>query len=150
MSEPERSTEAGLPAPPPVPTDAAGSLFNRVSALIEQARQAVATYTNVALTLTFWRIGHLIDVEVLDQQRADYGKEILASLGRELATAYGKGYEDKNLYRMVQFARLFPDERIVASLGRELSWTHFKTLLPLKSSDARDYYAQQVATQRLT
>jgi predicted nuclease of restriction endonuclease-like (RecB) superfamily len=127
-----------------------GSLLERVSALIEQARQAVATYTNVALTLTFWRIGHLIDVEVLGQQRADYGQEIYASLGRELATKYGRGYDATNLRRMTQFARLFPNEQIVASLGRELSWTHFKNLLPLKSPEARDYYAQQVSTHRLS
>jgi len=147
---PDEPSTAGLPALPDPPTVAGDSLFDRVSALIEQARQAVATYTNVALTLTFWRIGHLIDLEVLDRQRADYGQEILASLGRELAATYGKGYEDKNLYRMVQFARLFPDEQIVASLGRELSWTHFKTLLPIKTPEARDYYAQQVATQHLS
>ena len=149
MTNPEKPIGVSLPALPEAPA-AGGSLFDRVSALIEQARQAVATYTNVALTLTFWRIGHLIDLDVLGQQRADYGKEIVASLGRELAAVYGKGYEDKNLYRMVQFARLFPDEQIVASLGRDLSWTHFKTLLPLKTPEAREYYAREVATQHLS
>ena len=147
---PDEPNAASLPVFPNPPSGTGGSLFDRVSALIEQARQVVATYTNLALTLTFWRIGHLIDLEVLGQQRADYGKEIYASLGRELAATYGKGYDATNLRRMTQFARLFPDEQIVASLGRELSWTHFKTLLPLASSEARDYYAQQVATQHLS
>ncbi|MDR1151809.1 MAG: DUF1016 N-terminal domain-containing protein [Bifidobacteriaceae bacterium] len=71
-----------------------------VSELIEEARQAVATYMNAALSLTFWRIGRLIDREVLSQRRANHGTEILASLGRELAAGYGKGHEDKNLSTM--------------------------------------------------
>jgi hypothetical protein len=99
-----------------------------VSALIEQAKQVVSTSTNLVLTVTFWRIGHLIDLEILDQKRADYGKQIYVSLGRELTAKCGSSYDATNLRRMAQFSRLYPDEQIVVSLGCELSWTHFKAL----------------------
>jgi len=101
-------------------SDMNDSLFDRVSTLIEQTRQSVATYTNLALTLTFWRVGHMIDDEILGQQRADYGEQIVASLGPQLVALYGKGYEKRNLYRMVRFARIFPEEQIVASLEANL------------------------------
>jgi hypothetical protein len=76
-----------MPGPP---ADQEGSLFERVSALIERARQIVCSPTNLVATVTFWRIGHLIDLEILGQQRADYGKEIFVSLGRELTAGYAK------------------------------------------------------------
>jgi len=150
MTDYKKITGTSVSVVPDTIPDSSDSLFERVSTLIEQTRQSVATYTNLALTLTFWRVGHLIDREILGQQRADYGKEIYASLGRELATKYGRGYDATSLRRMVQFARTFPDEQIVASLGRELSWTHFKTLLSVKSPEAREYYAHQVASRHLS
>jgi len=51
---------------------------------------------------------------------------------------------------MIQFAQLYPDEQIVVSLGRQLSWTHFRALLPLKSDAARRFYESQAVTHRLS
>jgi len=56
---------------------------------------------------------------------------VLVPTGRELAPAYGKGYDATNLRRMTPIARRFPDEGIAASVGRELSGYHFKTPLPV-------------------
>jgi predicted nuclease of restriction endonuclease-like (RecB) superfamily len=88
--------------------------------------------------------------DVLGHQRADYGKQIVVSLGRELAARYGNSFEEKNLRRMIQFAQVFPDEQIVVSLGRQLSWTHFRALIPLKSDQVRSFYAQQAMSQHLS
>lgn len=52
------------------------------------------------------------------------------------------GFAEKNLWRMVQFAEAFPDEQIVATLWRQLSWSHFRELLPLKKSLQREFYAR--------
>ena len=60
-----------------------------------------------------------------------YGKEIVAAVGRQLESEFGRGFSEKNLHRMVQFAEVFPDEEIVAALRRELGWTHFKHLIPI-------------------
>lgn len=127
-----------------------GSLFLRVSALVEQTRATVASQANTAITLLYWEIGRLIDVEVLQRERAEYAQQIVASLGRQLTERFGRGFDRANLYRMVQFAQVFPDHEIVASLGQQLSWTHFKALLPVRTPEARAFYIEQALTARLS
>ena len=131
-------------------TDPAASLFDRVDTIIEQGRRYVARQANAALTLTYWRVGAEVCRDVLQDQRADYGKEIVVTLSRQLVAKYGRSYQTRNLRRMIQFAQAFPDEKIVTSLMTQLSWTHFLQLLPLKTPEARLFYAQQVASQHLS
>jgi predicted nuclease of restriction endonuclease-like (RecB) superfamily len=64
------------------------------------------------------------------------------TLSRQLVLEYGKGFNDKNLRRMIQFSEVFPDEQIVVSLIRQLSWTHFIALIPIKEDIKRDFYAE--------
>jgi hypothetical protein len=54
------------------------------------------------------------------QSRAEYGEQIVATLSRQLVAEFGRGFEEKNLRRMVQFAEAFPDEAIVATLWRQI------------------------------
>ncbi|HHH9302096.1 TPA: YhcG family protein, partial [Pseudomonas aeruginosa] len=96
----------------------------------------------------YWRIGQRIRSQVLDGRRGAYGKEVLPNLAAQLVKEYGGSFAEQNLRRMVQFAATFPDERILVSLIRELSWTHFIALMPLKDPLQRDYYAQMASTQR--
>ena len=125
-------------------------LVERVSSLVLEARESIASYANATLTLTYWQVGALIDSEVLGGERAGYGSQILASLAHELTARFGRGFDRPNLSRMVTFAREFPDPEIVASLAHKLSWTHFVALLPLKSDEARRFYADQVVAGRLS
>lgn len=124
------------------------SLLAEIRALIEEARAHVARAANSALTLTYWRVGRRIGVEILGGERAVYGSQIVVSLSRQLESEYGQGFGEKNLRRMVQFAEVFPDEAIVASLIRELTWTHFLALLPLKDPLAREFYAEMCRMER--
>ena len=119
------------------------SLFNEVCKIIEQGKQKVTTHVNSTLTLTYWQIGKTINQDVLQNSRAEYGKQIIKSLSEELVRLYGRSFEARNLRRMVQFAELFPDYQIVSPLATQLSWTHFITLLSLKKEDARLFYAQK-------
>ena len=88
--------------------------------VIDDARQAVAATANAALTMLHWRIGKRIDTEILKGERAEYGKEILATLSQELEADYGRGFSYSVLTRMVKFVVAFPDERIVVALSRQL------------------------------
>lgn len=117
-------------------------------ALIEASRQRAASAVNAELTLLFWRIGHRIHTEVLAGQRAGYGEEILPTLAAQLSLDYGRGFGEKNLRRMVKFVVIFPDKPIVATLSRQLSWSHFVLLLALKEPMQRDYYAQMAGAER--
>ncbi|HGJ8027388.1 TPA: PDDEXK nuclease domain-containing protein, partial [Pseudomonas aeruginosa] len=103
---------------------------------------------NSELTMLYWRIGQRIRTQVLDGRRGAYGKEVLPTLAAQLVKEYGGSFAEQNLRRMVQFAATFPDEQILVSLIRELSWTHFIALIPLKDPLQRDYYAQMASTER--
>jgi len=125
-----------------------GDLLADVRRLIEEARRQTAVAVNAGLTLLYWRIGDRIRREVLKGRRAGYGERILATLSQELTREYGQGFAEKNLRRMVQFAEVFPDEQIVVSLMRQLTWTHFIALIPLKEPLQRDFYAEMCRVQR--
>lgn len=131
-------------------TGEVGDLFGQVSALIEQTRAALATQANAALTLMNWQIGRLIDTEVLAEQRAEYAQEIVVTLSRQLTERYGRGFDRANLYRMRQFAQAFPDREIVATLSRQLSWSHFVALIAVDHDAARAFYIQQTLDARLS
>jgi hypothetical protein len=117
------------------------SLFDEICTIIEQGKQKVTAQVNSILTLTYWHIGKRINEDVLQNQRAEYGKQIVATLSTQLAQEYGRSFEARNLRRMMQFAELFPDYQIVSPLATQLSWTHFIILLSIKKEDARLFYA---------
>ncbi len=132
---------------PPVPPHSA-PLLREVRGLIEQARDYVAHEANSTLTMLYWKIGQRIRGEVLQEGRGEYGEKIVATLSRQLSADYGKGFAEKSLRRMVQFAEVFPDEAIVVSLVRQLSWSHFVEILPLKQPLEREYYAEMCRIER--
>ena len=86
---------------------------------------------------------------MLDNQRAEYGKQIVAQVARQLQEEYGsKGFDEKSIRRMMQFANLFADEQIVAQAARKLSWSHFIEVLPLKDDLQREFYLTMAASER--
>ena len=126
----------------------AAPLLTELRQLIAQARQSAAVAVNAGLALMYWRIGERVRREVLQGERASYGEQIVATLSRQLSAEFGRGFEEKNLRRMVQFAEVFSDEAIVVSLIRQLSWTHFLVLIPLKDPLVRDFYAEMCRIER--
>lgn len=133
---------------PAAPEIAAPQLLGDIRQLIEQSRSQLATAVNSALTMLYWHIGHRIRTEVLGNERAVYGEKVVVALAKQLEVDYGRGFSEKNLRRMVQFAEQYPEEQIVVSLIRHLSWTHVLVLLPLKEPLARDFYVQMCGLER--
>lgn len=115
--------------------------------LIAASRQRLSAVVNAELSRLYWTVGRRLTSEVLGGERARYGAQLMVKLGERLAAEFGRGFEAKNLRRMVQFAQAFPEPEKVASLMRQLSWTHFLQLLPLRTERARWYYAQQCITE---
>jgi predicted nuclease of restriction endonuclease-like (RecB) superfamily len=109
--------------------------------IAEARRQATAT-VNAALTLLYWRVGDRIRRNVLGTERAGYGEQIVATVSQELVREFGRGFEVTNLTRMMKFAEAFPEEDIVATLSQQLSWSHFRELLPLNQPMQREFYAE--------
>ena len=98
------------------------SLVTDLRQIIEQARGHVAATVNSELTMMYWHIGERINREVLENQRAEYGKQIVATVARQLQAEYGaKGFEERTIRRMMQFAAMFPDIRILSPVVSKLS-----------------------------
>jgi predicted nuclease of restriction endonuclease-like (RecB) superfamily len=125
------------------------ALLNDLSALIEKSRQFVIKQTNSALTMLFWSIGKQINETILQNKRAEYGKQIVLTVSAQLESRYGRNFAEKNVRRMMQFADQFPNEQIVAPLARQLSWSHLIILLPIKNQKAKLFYAQKVMDEGL-
>lgn len=64
-----------------------------VVSLVEQGRRLAAVQVNAALTVTYWLVGRAVAVNTLRNGRADYGRQILASLGQELCARFGAGFD---------------------------------------------------------
>lgn len=125
------------------------SLIQDLRQIIEQARGRVAATANYELTMMYWHIGERINREVLDNQRAEYGKQIVATVSRQLQIEFDiKGLDEKNVRRMMQFAQEFPDEQIVVTASRQLSWSHFVEILPIKDNLQREFYLTFAASER--
>ena len=77
--------------------------------LIESSREKVVAQINSSISVLFWNVGSRILSYTLNHKRADYGKQIVVALSRELVRKYGRNFEEKNLRRMIQFAREYPD-----------------------------------------
>jgi predicted nuclease of restriction endonuclease-like (RecB) superfamily len=123
-------------------------LLSEIKALIEQGRQQLAVTVNAAMTTLYWQIGRRINAEVLHDQRAEYGKHVVASLGHALTVEYGAGFSEKNLRHMMRFSEAFPDSQIVSALMRQLSWSHFLCILYLKEPLQREFYAEMCRVER--
>lgn len=123
-------------------------VFGDIRELIELSRGEVAVAVNSAMTSLYWHIGRRINTEILGGERAEYGKQIVSTLSRQLVEEYGSSYSVKNLRRMMQFAEAFPDFEIVVSLIRHLSWTHFLALIPMEDPLKRAFYIEICRIER--
>lgn len=120
----------------------AALLVAEIRQLIDAARTRAAAAVNAELTGLYWQVGRRIHKEVLGSQRAGYGEEIISALSRQLTADYGRGFSAKNLRHMVRFVEAFPDEEIVSTLWRQLSWSHLKELIYIDDALKRGFYLE--------
>ena len=118
------------------------ALLADVRQLIAEARAGVARAVDAGLTTLYWHVGQRIRQDILKQKRAGYGEQIVSALSAQLEQEFGRGFGEKNLRRMIQFAEAYPDREIVVSLLRQLGWTHFLRLIPIDDPLKRDFYAE--------
>ena len=124
------------------------ALAAEVKQLIQSAKQRAVVAVNAELTLLYWQVGKRIADEVLGGERAEYGKQVIDHLARDLTVAFGKGWNKKQLHHCLRFAETFPEPEIVSALRRQLSWTHFKNLIYLDNSVKREFYLAMAVQER--
>ena len=118
------------------------NLFSEIKQLIEEARQTVAVAVNAATTILYWNIGRRVNNEILENKRAEYGKEVVKTLSQELTQEFGKGWSEQHLRHCLRFAETFQDKEILYALSRQLSWTHFRTVMYVNDELKREFYIQ--------
>jgi predicted nuclease of restriction endonuclease-like (RecB) superfamily len=124
------------------------ALVRDLGAMIDEARKQVASTADATLVRLYWQLGYRIRTEVLEGRRADYGSQVVADVGKQLAVRYGRGFGLTNIYRMVTFSSVFEDPKIVAALLQQLGWTHFTILIPIKDALKREFYAEMCRVER--
>jgi predicted nuclease of restriction endonuclease-like (RecB) superfamily len=124
------------------------ALLSDVRDIIASARQTVSRGVNAALVMLYWQVRQRIRRDILNNKRAEYGAEILPTLSAKLVPEFGDGFSPRNLARMISFAEVMPEGEIVATLSKELSWSHFVEILPLKNHLQRDFYAEMCRIER--
>ncbi|MDY0302084.1 MAG: PDDEXK nuclease domain-containing protein [Trichlorobacter sp.] len=129
------------------PINTAGVLRD-IREFIDAARQRVAQQVNTELSQLYWHIGQRLQQEILGGERAQYGKQTIATLSQQLTREYGRGWSEKQLWHCLRVAESFPQKEILSPLWRELSWTHIKTLAYLDDPLKRDFYAEICRVER--
>ena len=132
----------------PLVSEIDNSLYADLKELIEETRFNVAQTVNTGITVMYWNIGQKINDDILNNKRAEYGKKIISTVSKQLVEEFGGNFSDKNLRRMMQFNDVFPDFNNVVSLIRQLSWTHFIVLIPIKNELQREFYAQMCCVEK--
>lgn len=142
-----------------------GELYNDACSLIERAQASAYRSVNDILIKRNWLLGLRIQHEVLKEQRAEYGEQVIMKLSKELTEKYGRGFKKSNLYLFVSFYQNHPDffqlpigksldmtdEDIFQSLtGKSpirLSWTHYSIILQETTADGRVWYEREATTE---
>jgi len=123
-------------------------LFSEIKKLIEESKKSVAVSVNSEITLLYWKIGRRINEEILNNQRAAYGKKVVKHLSDHLAAEFGRGWSEQQLWHCLRIAETFQDEQIIYALSRELTWTHLRSLIYIEDSLKQDFYIQMVKLEK--
>jgi predicted nuclease of restriction endonuclease-like (RecB) superfamily len=134
------------------------SLYISIKEIIHKTKSTVHRVVNNAMVEAYWYIGKLIiEEEQKGMERAAYGKKLIEGISQRLTDEFGKGFSSQNLWNMRQFYQKFStlrrelqngdESKILSTLRRELSWSHYKALLRVEKSDACIWYMNEAAEQ---
>jgi predicted nuclease of restriction endonuclease-like (RecB) superfamily len=123
-------------------------LFQEISLIIEESKNAVAVSVNAEMTMRNWRVGKLVKQTILQGERSEYGKQLIKNVAQQLSLRFGNTWNDKMLWHCSKFFSSFPDEQIVAALRRELTWTHLKNIAYIDEPLKREFYLEMCKLER--
>lgn len=121
-------------------------LYEDVRQVLVNARQKVRTTVNFEMVMAYWNIGkRIIEEEQAGEKRAEYGAFVVEYLSKRLSEEFGKGFNIVNIHYFRRFYLTFPENTIVYALRKQLTWTHYRSLMRVENSDARQYYITEAA-----
>ena len=120
--------------------------INEIKKILKNARQKAYTAVNSVMVEAYWEIGRrIVEEEQSGRERAEYGKEIIKNLSKELTEEFGKGFGERNIRNIRQFYVLFSDYEKWKSLISKLTWTHIQKVLRVSDEKARIFYLTEAA-----
>ena len=120
--------------------------INEIKTILKNARQKAYTAVNSVMVEAYWEIGRrIVEEEQNGKERAEYGKEILQNLSKELTEEFGKGYSYRTLREIRQFYLMFSDFEKWRTVSAKLTWSHFQKVLRVSSEKARIFYLTEAA-----
>ena len=120
--------------------------ISEIKKILKNARQKAYTAVNSAMVEAYWEIGRrIVEEEQRGKERAEYGKEILQNLSKELTEEFGKGYSYRTLREIRQFYLMFSDFEKWRTVSAKLTWSHFQKVLRVSDEKARIFYLMEAA-----
>ena len=117
--------------------------LNQIKEIVSNARQRAIQSVNTERVLMYWQIGKLIfEEEQKGKDRATYGTFLIKSIETELKPVFGTVFSSRQLYRCVQFYKVFP---IVSALRTQFHWSHYKSLISISDKNKREYYIAEAS-----
>lgn len=122
-----------------------------IKTILDQARGKARSAVNAAMVEAYWLIGQrIVQEEQQGQQKAEYGKRLMEDLSSALTSDFGKGFSYANLYNCRQFYLTFPEQEILYTTCRELSWSQLRLIMRADSPQAIAYYCKEAREQNWT
>ncbi len=122
--------------------------IDAIVASIESSKHRVAKTINSELTLLYWNIGKQINEDVLQNERANYGKNLIEALSLTLSEKYGTGFNKRNLQSFIKLNAVFQDITILHTVCAKLSWSHLRDLIYIENDLKREFYIQMAIYER--
>ena len=126
--------------------EVSNNYINEVKEILKNARQKAYNTINSVMVEAYWKIGRrIVEEEQSGRERAEYGKEIIKNLSKELTEEFGKGYSYRTLREIRQFYLMFSDFEKWRTVSAKLTWSHFQKVLRVSDENARIFYLTEAA-----
>jgi predicted nuclease of restriction endonuclease-like (RecB) superfamily len=128
-----------------ISTNDGNLIYGQIKEILTSAREKTYAAVNFAMVEAYWLIGKQIVEAQGDNERAEYGTQLLKYLSEQLTHDFGKGFEERELRKIRQFYLTFP---IRDAVRPELGWTHYRLILRVSSNKAREFYMDECVKSR--
>ena len=134
----KKDSKPGIQQTLPAETDV--KVYEAIRKALTEARTKIVVEINTAMVGAYWEIGRQL-IEAVGE-RAEYGRNLLEYLSKQLTAEFGKGFTVANLRNMRQFCQTFPNRYTLRS---ELSWSHYRLLMRVDDPIRREFYLKESA-----
>ncbi len=123
-------------------------LIDKIGNIYQSAKSKIISAINTEMLYAYWQIGKdIIEFEQGGKLKAEYGKQLLIDLSKDLTLQHGKGFSRSNLQYMRLLYFYYP---ICQTLSGKLTWSHYIELVSIDDNLAREFYEKQSIAENWT